>query len=406
MKYHHLFIIVYFLIAILCCNAMEENKILTHLLLNRIEKITAVEKPRRARLLTNDRAVIHDENQDTYIVNLETKISQRISPSDNIKDISFHSILQSNNNKIITCCGKTVIIYDAHGLVERSKITETEIQSLAWNSAQNTIFFCLYPENAEWNYQKTNKIKKYNYETNNCTEVFIDDRQYKFITMHPKEEIICLIDNVDRIHFHTLYDTNSTRERLPIINSIYENIESFFSCQYNSDGSYLAAGYTNKIKIINHNKKPNPLLYTSSPQGEFFEAILAEENETFHEIAFHPNNIILAILCSYSLGNIPGTTRKKQYVRYYDIKTLQCIDKTIEFDSRYSHDLAFSHDGFAIIITLEDKCVKIPVNFAIKEKCLYTLLTLNHFKNGSQHILPKDITHYIINTLIKSIVYS
>ncbi len=249
-------------------------------------------------------------------------------------------------------------------------------------------------------------IKKYNYVTGDCEELLIEDRQYKFITMHPKEEIMCLIDNRGNIYWHILNDTGSTYKRLSIGNDINGEKKFAYSCQYNSDGSYLAAGYTNKIKIVNHNKKPNPSLYLSAPKDEFFEEILAQENETFNEISFHPNNSILAILCDYELCTIPGYTRKKQYVRYYNIKTLQCIDQTIEFDSHCSYDLAFSLDGFAIIITLENECVKIPVTFAIKEKCLYSLLSLNYCTGKNEQILPQDIKHYIINTLIKSIVYS
>jgi hypothetical protein len=402
MKHHHLFIIIYFLIALSPCDAMEKKNILTHLIFNNIEKITAVEKPRRARLLANNHAVIIDEKQDTYRVNLETKASQKINHSYSKENLSI-PILQIDNDKIITCCGKTAVIYNAHtGVKEWSKTTTTTIQSLAWNEAQNTIFLCHYPEHS----RIRNKIEKYNYITDDCEKLFTEDRQYKFITIHPKEETICLISNNGSIYWHILNNTNSTHKKLPIPNDGKEGTESSFSCQYNSDGSYLATGYTNKIKIVDHNKKPNSLLYLSAPKGEFFEEILAQANETFHQISLHPNNSILAILCSYESCTIPGITHKKQYVRYYNVKTLQCIDQTIEFDSRYNHDLAFSLDGFAIIVTLENECVKIPVVFAIKEKCLYTLLSLNYCKDKDEHILPQDIKHYIINTLIKSIVYS
>lgn len=401
MKHHYLFTIIYFLIIASSCDAMEKD-ILTHHIFNHIQEIMTIGYPRCARLLTNNHAVIIDKDQDTYIVNLKTKISQQINSSYNKEDLSI-PILQSNDNIISTYCGKTITIYDAHTNVQKWNKTEARLaHSLAWKPTQNTIFLCLYPENSK----KANKIKKYNYATNDDEEIFIEDRQYKFITLHPTEEIMCLIDNHGNIYWHELNDTGSKHKKLPIRNDVKGGTGLSFSCHYNFDGSYLAAGYTNKIKIVDHNKKPNPLLYLTSPKGEFFEEILAQENETFHAITFHPNNTILAILCSYQLSTIPGCTHKNQYVRYYDVKTLQCIEKTIAFHSLYSHDLAFASDGFSIIITLEDKCITIPVTFAIKEKCLYALLSLNQCKDEYEQMLPKDITRYITYTLIKSMLHS
>ncbi len=154
MKHHHLFIIIYFLIALSPCDAMEKKNILADLIFNNIEKITAVENPKRARLLANNHAVIIDNKEDTYRVNLKTAASQKINSSYG-KGIFSTPILQNNANKIITCCGRTLTAYKAHtGEIEWSTITEKIIQSLAWNETKDTIFLCHYPENSK----KRNKV--------------------------------------------------------------------------------------------------------------------------------------------------------------------------------------------------------------------------------------------------------
>jgi hypothetical protein len=130
---------------------------------------------------------------------------------------------------------------------------------------------------------------------------------------------------------------------------------------------------------------------------------LSSQNESFNAIALHPRyQSVLAVLCE----RIPRTLSrqsayKKHYVCYYNLNNLQCFSKTIEFDSPGSRGLDFSPNGFSMITTLENKCIKIPVAFAIKKKCLYPIFILNQLKDKCEQNLPTEIINYIGNILIK-----
>lgn len=398
MKHKHRLIITYFLIATPLCNAMEKSPNI----LERFQEITDIKNPIRAQFFSKHQIIITDMDWLTHIINLKTKKSEIIKPPCDNRWVSTfvkqHPILQNNGNKIVICGDKTVTINEALTGKQIWEHTEkTKINSIAWKPSKNTIFLC-----CQSYYSQNNKssIKKYNYLTNDHKEIAIDKQMYEFITIHPTKEVMCLVDATGNIYWHELDNTSSTKKRLPI-----RIIGSAHSCQYNADGSYVAVGYPNKIILVDQNKTPNPLLYLSAPEGEFFNEIIPQKNEHFHKIIFHPNNSILAILGSKTTNVPQEVYSMKNYLRYYDIKKLQYIDKPIEFPKNIRlYDLAISDDGLSILMTSDNKCIKMPIAFAVKEKCLFSLCVLNQFKYNNEQNLPQDVARYITNILLHNIV--
>lgn len=382
-SHYHFVIIIYFLITPLTYIAMENKKI--HTIFSEINEITTVEEPIRARLLPDHRIIIVNKEGSTYIVDPKIQQPQKINSFPFQQNSLIFPIIQNNKDKIISCKDNTVIINDAKTGKRIWNTQEQErISSLAWSPLNNTIFLSYFPIN--------NNIKEYNYVTRNYKTIATSKPHCHLIAMHPKEKIICIADMHGNISLHELNNTLSIIKRVDLSEDFKKVLCNF--CQYNSDGSYIAVGHNKKIIILDQNKTLNK-----------YPCLQPQKYESFQEIAFHPSSSILAILYAHIEKLTNKITYTKQFVRYYDIKILQCIGQTIEFYSADSHDLAFSQDGYNIIITLDDKCVKLPVFFAIKEKYLYSLCVLNQFKYNNEQNLPQDVAQYILNILLKSIVY-
>jgi hypothetical protein len=202
--------------------------------------------------------------------------------------------------------------------------------------------------------------------------------------MHPKQETMCIADSLGNISLHTLDDLFSKPRIIHVFN---KKLRHRFFCLYSCDGSYIVAGKESKLYIIDPDAKTN-----NHPR------IKAKRDEMFKDIAFHPNGSVLAILCSKVMN--PKSRNFciiNQFVRYLNIKTMQCVSESPLLKFNHSYNISFSDDGFEVVVALPDRCVRMHVPFAVKEKCIHSLCVLNQLKKLFN--LPNDITRYCLNFL-------
>lgn len=376
MKYnHYLFVVMYLLSITALCKAMEINNALS------IEEIIAVKNLRHVQYFGKNSVIVGTSDGGVDIVNVKTKKTHKINLPHSDMLMGF-SIIQSNDKKIITCIDGKVKIYDAKMgekvITSEQTAVRPIVRSIAWNSFKDTIFLCYGESRAV--------IKKCNYVTDACEEIAIHDKICQNMIIHPKQEIMCITDYSGNIFLYTLDNLTSPFKKIVL------GGKSYF-CKYSSDGSYIVAGNYLNVFIIDPNKNANVCLS-------------AQINETFQNIAFHPNGSVLAILCKRYVARprLPDRSNK-QIVHYWNIKTQQFMYTTPELDSDGSYDIAFSDDGSESVIALEGKCVRMLVPFAIKEKCIHSLCVLNKFRlieDVELKPLPQDVIRYVVSTFFET----
>jgi len=375
MNYNYrLSIVVYFLIITVNFNAMQIN------ILNKIEPINYIAYPRQVHFFSDNYLIINNKFGNTYKINLTTNTIDAVHIKNSIH-WSDYSTIQSNDKHILTCINQNIKIIDAQtNKVLWKKIEDITIKSIAWDPLNTTLFVAYqYP---------LGRISVYNYNTKinkniNC----ISD----IIIKHPKKEILCCVSNRSNIYFRSFPDL----KLIPGTICLNEKLESCNFCQYNHDGSYLALGNEDKIIIINQNIKNssnnNPYLYAD-----------AQKKECFKNISFHPHSPVLAVLYLHpQKTSLENNVTSRESIDYYNLKTLKLIETTRILKSNHSYNFAFSKNGFRTAIALEHQCVTMPVIFAIKEKCLFSLCILNAF--ALQHKIPTDIARFIVSSLLKNI---
>jgi len=340
-------------------------------ILNKKQEIKTVTNPRCAHFLGNEKIAITNQSQETYIVNLPTSNTTMISdPGDTThSDYKLYAIIQSNGNHIITCVNTKIRIYNQK--TEKLEARKTEVytpNSLAWDAISNTIFISFYGINLE--------MSTYNYVEDKY--ITIPSIQSFLVIKHPTKKIICTTKNEGEMLFYSLNNLKTPSHKI----NLPQKFELCTFCQYNHDGTKLAIGDKKKIFIIDNEKE-----ITAYP------SIKAEIQEDFKNILFHPNNSVLAILYDRNTSSSRNHVSVGQSVRYYDIKTLKLIEQTTELDSHCSYNIDFSQNGLFVIVTLYDKCVIMPVKFAIK-KCIFSLWVLNQLKQ--RYTIPTELIHYIL----------
>ncbi|HSC24885.1 MAG TPA: hypothetical protein VLB80_01540, partial [Candidatus Babeliales bacterium] len=185
------------------------------------------------------------------------------------------------------------------------------------------------------------------------------------------------------ISLHKLDDTLSKFNTISL-----PKLRCYF-CQYSPDGSYIVAGGDKKLFIID-------------TDAYSYKCLENKDDEIYCNIAFHPNNLILAILSEKTVSLSRLCVYKQQIVHYWDIKTQKFIIANMPvLKSSCGRDLSFSPDGLEMVIVLEGKCVRAPVPSAVNEKiCQYLLFILHQLIEDAK--LPEDVMLYCGNILLKT----
>jgi WD40 repeat protein len=381
MKYnHYFFIMVYLLIAATFSYAMEkENK--WHI----TQEITAIKKPWRARYLDENRIVVSNRyGSNVSIVNLRTNEVQTINVN-NIHPLSEMICLQVDNKKIIHSHHQTIAVYDAQtGKKEWSVVEEKPIRSFACDTSKNTVYVGFG--------EAKNGIIKHNYITNDSEDIHVP-KFCQIMSMHPTKEVMCISDyGSSGISLHSLPNLETKKDIF--------SLATIFICQYSPDGSCIVTGNCRYLFIIDpdKNNKTHPFL-------------TAANDESFKNIAFHPNGLVLATLSQRQITKEDLSARffsqyhvyKNQIVRFWDLKTQKCIYTMPVFNAQDGYDLTFSEDGSEMIIVLEDTCVRALVPFEAQKKCAYFLWLLHQI--AKENNLPKDAVHHCSKMLWQTIKF-
>ena len=311
-----------------------------------IEEITVVKNPCAVRYCSKNRVAVGGSDGCT-IIDLKTKKHTKLF-TNNIMNIEI--IPASKNNQ---------------EMVAYQERDDNKIKSFTCNPHDNTFFSC---------YGDTKlAIRKQNYITNSYKYIPVEGSFCQYMTIHPNEKTACIADYECRLSFYELDNLQS-----PLKTMEFSLDTCWFFCRYSRDGSYIVAGDSNKVFIIDPHSNCDKKLYLQFGQ------------ELLRNIAFHPNNSVVAILSKTN-----SSIKKKQIVRYFDIKMKQFIDTPLEYEADESSDLDFSADGLELIVALEDRCVRTQVLFAIKEKS-YFWWVLKQLKEKED--LPQDVINYLLKT--------
>jgi len=375
MKYNQYFlIIIYCLIRSASCSAMENNeqpqKYGDHWL-NSSRDIINVPNLQDVQYLTKDHIIVKCTDGKVNNINLQTQ-----------------KIQKSSNKQKITCNGTKITFYSAgeRPVLWSCKTKKDDIRRLTWNSFKNTLLIYCGEE--------SKKITLYNYGTDKCKDIFVQDRIDEIMTMHPKKEILCTADCSGNISFYKLDDTLS---KIQTISFVTKGFPCWW-CQYSPDGFYIVAGSNLKLYIIDKSKKVDLL-----------SCVRPKKDEEFKNIVFHPTKgSILAILCQRTIElskpfAYEKEFKKSQLIRYLDFKTQQFIGVTPELDFDHSRGLCFSNDGSEVVVVFKHTFVRMHVPFAIEERCLHSLCVLNRFnaqRHWAQQAIPQDIIRYCGNILL------
>jgi hypothetical protein len=366
MKYKHHFVVIYFLITTIACNAMENT---TKTKLDVIEEITTVKDLHCVQYLTGNRVAIGQVCGITHIIDLKTKKTQ---PLTDFRNITGYFGIQSDGKKIVTSVGQKITVYDEKTGKEEWIVTEAEeFGGFAFNSCKNLIFL-----------NGDNKIIMHNYVTNKREKVDIPLAYgdfYSLMALHPKQDILCTMNK----HNISLYKLDNLILSFKTV-SLPQSSYGYKCCHYSCDGTYIAVRNIDTIIIVNPNKDDD----IQPIKLEVGDGVLTK-------ILFHPGGVNLAALCRRGL-NLPYV---QWSVCFWDIKTQKLIWKTPELYIDDCLDFSFSDDGYEMIIAFKSKCIRMLVPFAIKEKCLFLLHILNQCK-VNECVLPRDIIFYIGNILI------
>ncbi len=375
MKFNrYFFVTISFLTVIaliVSCNAMENNNQLqkkyTDHWLSEVQEIITIKEPNKARYCGDDKIVVSDFESNCYCVYLKNQKEKKIISVNS--ELFCQQNMRLQNKEIMICQELTMGGY------------RHIIRFLAWNPLKNTFFAC-YGEKSDF-------ITRYNYVTDEKQEVFMPNQICQIMTMHPQQKIICLADYSGNISLHNVDDTLSKIKTI----DLSKKLKVCWFCQYSLDGSRIVVGSDNKLFIINPDVNEDNFLCVNAERTTGI-------HEEFKNIAFYPKDSILAILCYRNISQSRLAVYKKQLVRYLNIKTGRVIGESSEFDSDDSYDFCFADNGFEGTAVLKDKCVRIHIPFAIKDRCIYSLCVLNALQEKANW--PHDIVRYCVNILFES----
>ena len=356
---------------------MEDKWSLNSVLdLRKIEKIPIFDDPLRARYVSPDVVVISDVN-GCYLQNLKTEEINCIDDTRGCYRLGTQQ-LECKNEKIFVSNYRRIMIYDTQtNKVDWSTRRKRFTESVAWDHAHNIVFIC-YGD-------AKRKITTYDYATNIHKDIAMKDKACRLMTIDSDKQIMCISDNTNTISFHALDNLALVRKAIVLP----DDGKRYIFCQYSPDGGYVISGNKKKLYILD-----------SQDKKDIYLCLDVADGEEFNRIAFHPNKSVLATSNTlYAPSNFHGG--RQQLIRYWDLKTQQCIYKTSDLISMSCYDLSFSQDGLQVIAALDNKCIRMHAPLVMKDKCLYLLFILKQIYE--KHNIPKDIIFYGKNLLWRSL---
>jgi hypothetical protein len=384
MKYHlYFFIIASGLGMGFSSYSMENSKTYTPI----IKEITCIQHPHQNIYLSdNTSLVLHEGSKDSEggcsIINvMENKEIKKICPHPNI---GFASGIALHPNRT-----KMAFFYHTQDSeYPKIAIYNLETGKREWSKKYNlgTIVeatFSHLDDLIALSGGGSTKIHIYNYKTLNEPTIFDIKNRYEetgtdtYLAFHPtnRQELYVGRKNLYQINF----TTNQCKEISRACGLKYAfNSENQLVAKYNDKSIYIfnPAKEFNKIKI---------------------NFLMNSPNNYIKEIAFHPNNAVLAISDSHNC------------ISFWDIATKEIICQTSPLDKRQylnSSYLSFSLNGKNLLWTDYNasygKCITIPVPFEViykditKEQGIFLYFFLKNYIHKREP-LPKDILYLIMH---------
>ncbi|HLW72490.1 MAG TPA: WD40 repeat domain-containing protein [Candidatus Babeliales bacterium] len=377
---YHLLIAIHVLLAITSCSAM--NKFID--IRPNIITTIAVKKPKQAAFLTNNLVIINHRN-GCGIFDLHTHKEVK-----KITDIECEHFAIHPHNQIIA-------ISRQDGVTLYNIKTGTNIDHINNHFYPHPIIstsFSPLTKNIIIRYEYQNEIIDYDYanktsyswqHTHNTT------MGPPKITFHPTQPYICFGHGCTPNSHIDIFDYKAQHKN-PYNKTVQKlHTEHINFCEWSPNGSFFAHGNQYNVNVIQ-----DPLDWYM----HITKLSIEKDDEQFVKIKFHPNSFFIATLSS-----------PNHIVCYWDVTTyepMSCLSLLFAdtiCSAPKNSDLAFSDDGKKLIVTLNNKCVILPVPFELiyqpeaKELLPYFLFIL---KNYQQMRLPQDIIRELIYTVLET----
>ncbi len=337
-----------------------------------LQEITIIEKPIKAQYLKKDRAIILGKN-GCSIVNPIT--NQEIIKVDN-DTYQYFSYLNLSPDK------KEVAISRQDSI----KICNADTGEQIWNTknsyAMNKVTFSpqgkfLFLASNDLSVDAST-IRRYDYTTNLSTVAYINYALYPNIALHPTQNILCTGDHKKEIF---LYDSHNLD--LALLKTEKLDFTAHHYC-YSQDGSFIIATGFNDIRIMDTNLT------------HLFSFSSNHDEKCFDTTKLNTNSTLLAVLSKIRQPD------PFYCIEYYSLLTQKCIYSAKienEVGAYYFTDLSFSLDETKLMITLNKKCIIIPV--AVNKQTIFAYWILKNYQENNATI-PHDIVQYILNTLLEA----
>lgn len=411
MKHFHLFIIF---MAMPPCTAMK------NICNSNISVKLTFEKLFFAQHLANDRVIIGQQKNHSIwgpneilihivnpINNEPIKEIKRIDTAASTSD-SIRLAVHPNKKKFVLSYDYTVEIYNAEtGKKEWSyDDNDKRIYSSIFSTLDNSIVMIHNGQSIE--------IIKYNYETNQHHTIK-SSFLCPTIALHPLKNSMCA-GNKREIFLYSLDQLDVTEPTT--IESDVGYVENY---QYTHDGSFIIAQKFSIINIIDPllAKRTNCCSMEQKKHWNYctycgnliektpFKKLTLEDGDDdvnyhkFCKMVLYPESLILATLsCKKNYSRSAIESYESYTLKYWHLLTQSCIYSApiLEtkwnpgFDSHY--DLSFSPDKKELLITLDNKCIALPVPLAIYHQALFIYLILKNYSFDGQN-LPYDLARVI-----------
>lgn len=333
-------IFAYFFMVISLSHTMEDNSLSKNEVSPIIKVLDCVKNPKKVLYINNaqDKIFVSHENGCSIIDVKENREIQQVSK------FSCNCLAADiKTEKIVFSQDKTIAIYNAKTAQYewRKKIKKT-IRSFHFVPSHNTIFFHLGALD-----EKYGAIKRYDYVKDKCSGNFITFQQYyKSFVFHPKEQIICWVeDRTARIYnsfdFSIIQNIN-----LPCASSYYQI----------SSKNFLAVANVprDEIIVIDIHKNSDNWLSIKRRDERFLKMLFCSEG-----------SVLVTISRLIKKKQTRNGDNNKRFIRFWDLKAEKAISQPLVLCDGIIYDFTFSPDGKEIIFVCDKGCMIYSVPFEV-----------------------------------------